>query len=77
MFEWFEINLLKSNADKCNLLVSSVEAVNLRVSEYGIKNSKYEKFLGAKFNNKLTSEKHITDTCRKAGRKTYLNDAWL
>ena len=53
LFEWFENNLLKSNADKCHLLVSSSDAVNLRVSEYDIKNSECEKLLGVKFDNKL------------------------
>ena len=38
LFEWFENNLLKSNTDKCHLLVSSSDAVSLRVSEYDIKN---------------------------------------
>ena len=65
LFEWFENNLLKSNADKCHLLVSSSDAVNLTVSEYDIKNSKCEKLLGVKFDNKLTFEKHISDICRK------------
>ena len=37
LFEWFENNLLKSNADKCHLLVSSSDAVNIIVSEYDIK----------------------------------------
>ena len=50
-------------------LVSSSDAVNLRVSEYDIKNSECEKLLGVKFDNKLTFEKHITDICRKANRK--------
>ena len=59
LFEWFENNLLKSNADKYHLLVSSSDAVNLRVSEYDIKNSECEKLLGVKFDNKLTFEKHI------------------
>ena len=61
MFEWFENNLLKGNADKCYLLVSSSDAVNLRVSEYNIRNSECEKLLGVRFDNKLTFEKHITD----------------
>ena len=61
LFEWFKNNLLKGNADKCHLLVSSSDAVNLRVSEYDIKNSKCEKLLSVKFDNKLTLEKHITD----------------
>ena len=52
LFEWFENNLLKSNVAKCHLLVSSNDAVNLRVREYEIKNSEYEKFLGVKFDSK-------------------------
>ena len=86
LFESFENNLLKSNADKCHLLVSSSDSVNLRVTEYDIKNSECDKLLRVKFDNKLTFQKHITDICRKANRKiyalariartwTYLNDA--
>ena len=71
LFEWFENYLLKSNADKCHLLVISSDAVNLRVSEYDIKNSECEKLLGLKFDNKVTFEKHITDICKKASRKIY------
>ena len=63
--------MLKSNAEKCHLLVRSSDAVNLRVSEYDIKNSECEKLLGVKCDNELTFEKHITDICRKTGRKTY------
>ena len=37
LFEWFENNLLESNTDKCHLLLSSSDAVNLRVTEYDIK----------------------------------------
>ena len=59
LFEWFENNLLKSNAGKCHLLVSSSDAVYLRVSEYDIKNSECEKLLGAKFENKLILHKKI------------------
>ena len=61
LFEWFENNLLKSNVAKCHLLVSSSDAVNLRVREYEIKNSEYEKFLGVKFDSKLKFEKR--DIC--------------
>ena len=71
LFEWFEKNLLESNTDKCHLLLSSSDAVNLRVTEYDIKNSKCEISLGVKFDNKIKFEKHITDICRKASRKIY------
>ena len=71
LLEWFENNLLKNNADKCHLLVISSDAVNLKVSEYGIKNGECEKLLIVKFDNKLIFEKHVTNICRKARRKTY------
>ena len=63
--------MLKSNADKYHLLVSPSDVVNWRVTEYEIKDSECEKLPGVTFDNKLTSEKHITDICRKASRKTY------
>ena len=34
-------------------------------------NSECEKLQCVKLDNKLTFEKHITDICRKASRKTY------
>ena len=49
LFEWFENNLLKGNADKCHLLVSSSDTVNLRVSEFDIRNSECEKLLGVTY----------------------------
>ena len=61
--------MLKGNVDKCHLLVSSNDAVNLRVSEFDMKNSEREKLLDVKFENKLTFEKHITDICGEASRK--------
>ena len=42
LFECFQNNSLKGNAGKCHLLVSSSDVVNLRVSEYDIKNSVWE-----------------------------------
>ena len=64
--------MLKSNADKCHLLISSSDVVNLSVSEYYIKNSVWEKLLGVKFDNKLIFEKYITNICRKADRIIYV-----
>ena len=58
LFEGFENNLLKSNAGICHLLVSSSNAVSIKVSEYDIKNSECEILLGVKFDNKITFEKN-------------------
>ena len=49
------------------ILVSFSDFVNMRVKEYDIKNSECE----IKYDSKLTFEKHITDICLKASRKTY------
>ena len=71
LLAWFENNLLKCIGGKYNLLVSSFDALSIKVSEYDIKNSDCEKFLGVQFDNKLTFEKHIPAICRKANIKTY------
>ena len=56
LFEWSENNF-SCSADKCHLLVSSSDTVNIRVSKYDIKNSEREKLLGVRFDNKLKFEK--------------------
>ena len=55
LFEWFRNNLLKSNADKCHLLVSTNGVVSIGLAGYKIDNSDAEKPLGAKFDKKLQS----------------------
>ena len=40
LFKWFDDNLMKSNADKCHLLVSTNETVKIQVGNYNIANSK-------------------------------------
>ena len=37
LFQWFDNNLLKSNHDKCHLLINSNENVTVHVDEYGLK----------------------------------------
>ena len=69
LFEWFKNNLLKSNADKCHLLVSTNDRVSINVDGFKIDKSDTEKLLGVKFDKKLTFDDHISDICKKAGRK--------
>ena len=37
LFKWFSDNLMKSNNEKCHLLVSTNNTVNLRVENFNIK----------------------------------------
>ena len=50
-FEWFRNNLLKSNADKCHLLVSGNHRVSMNVDWFKIDKNDTEKLLGVKFEN--------------------------
>ena len=69
LFRWFESNLLKGNADKCQFLVGASQEVSLNVNNFKIKNSECEKLLGVKFDSKLRFDQHITDLCRRPSRK--------
>ena len=54
-----------------NVILSSSDAVSLRVSGYDLKNSQCDKLLGVILENKLKFEKHVTDICRKTSTKIY------
>ena len=67
--ECFKNNFLKSNADKCYLLISTNDRVSMNVDGFKIDKSDTETLLGVKFAKKLIFYDHIFDLCKKAGRK--------
>ena len=54
---------MKSNADKCYLLVNTSDQVKIRIDIIDICNSKCEKRLGAKIDHNFTFDDHISDLC--------------
>ena len=46
LFKWFNDNLMKINADKCQLLVITYNTVKIKIENPDITNSKSEKRLG-------------------------------
>ena len=52
---------MKANLDKCHLLPSSTDEVSICVDNYNIKNSKCEKLLGIKIDNKLNFNAHVDE----------------
>ena len=58
LFKWFNGNLLKSNPDKCNLLVSTNDNVEIRIGNFRIYNTKREKLLGIHFGKKIIYQKY-------------------
>ena len=69
LFEWFKNSLLKSNAEKCHLLVSTSNRVSINVDRFKIDKSGTIKLLGAKFDRNLTFNDEISDISQKADRK--------
>ena len=50
LFKWFSENVMKSNADKCHLLVNTNNAIKIKTGNINnINNSTCEKLLGVKF----------------------------
>ena len=67
--KWFDDNLMKSNPDKCHLLVISCEKIKIEIGDFETENSKCEKLLGVHFDNRLTFDYHISGLCKKASKK--------
>ena len=59
---------MENNADKCHLLVSTNNTVNIKIGNVHITNRIREKLLGVKFDHKLTFDDHISEVCKKASR---------
>ena len=56
---------MKENTDKCHLIVSTDETIEIRVGESLIKNGTCEKLLGLKIDNKLTFDTHVRGFVRR------------
>ena len=70
LFKWFN-SLMKINAEKCHLLVSTNDTVKIKIGNFDKTNSKSEKVLGDKFDHKLSYDDHISERCKKASRKIH------
>ena len=68
LFTWFDNNLMKSNADKCHLLVSSNEKVTIKIGSHEIANTKREKLLGVHLDSGLSFDYHISEICKKESK---------
>ena len=69
LFTWFANNQMKSNHDKCHLLLSTQEEANIQIANTTIKCSQSEKMLGIILDNQLKFDKHVENICQKASRK--------
>ena len=65
-FQWFDNNLLKSNPDKCHLLINRNDNVTAHFRKCETENSKCEKLLGVKLEWKQNTDDHISNVCKEA-----------
>ena len=61
--QWVYDNQMKANPDKCHFICSTYVKVNIENQK--ICNGPCKKFLGVKFDSKLTFDAHINDICKK------------
>ena len=67
---WLDNNLMKSNDDKCRLLVSTKAKVKIKLGRQEIANSKHEKLSGVHLDSKLSLNYHKSEICKKASPKS-------
>ena len=60
---------MKGNTDKCHLIVSTDELIEIRVGESLIKSSTCEKLLDVKIGNKLNFDTQAKGLCKKTNNK--------
>ena len=67
---WLDNNLMKSNDDKCRLLVSTKAKVKIKIGRQEIANSKREKLSGVHLDSKLSLNYDKSEICKKASPKS-------
>ena len=68
---WFKQNYMKSNNDKCHLLISSPDDVTIKIGCEEINNDKNVKLLGVTIDHKLNFSEHVKILCKKASIKLH------
>ena len=73
LLEWVGNNALKANPDKFHLLLSNTdfEQVSLKIDQYDISNSNFEKLLGVTIDKQLNFNEHVSGLCKKASQKLH------
>ena len=68
LFKWFSDNQMKSNSDKCHLIVSTNDTTEIQIEDSVIKSSNTEKLLGINIDCKLNFDSHVKHLCNKANK---------
>ena len=69
LFKWFADNQMKTNEDKCHLIVSTNELTEIQIGVFSIKYGGSEKLLGVNTDRKLNFDCHVNHLCNKPNKK--------
>ena len=69
IFQWFNENTRKVNADKCHFLITTIEERDISIGGEKIQNSKSEKLLAVTIDNTLSFTEHVHKIRDKARQK--------
>ena len=69
LFKWFSDNQMKTNKDKCHLVISNNENVSMKIDNIELENTSSEKLLGIIIDSKLNFKEHLEGILKKASRK--------
>ena len=69
ILDWFRINEMKSNDDKCNLIVANNDNLSLIVGNELIESCNSVELLGITIDNELKFNEHVTNLIKKGNQK--------
>ena len=64
-------NVLKTNADKCDLIASSKVLVDIQISNIKVTSEFRVKLLGIYIDDRLNFDYHVSQLCKKASKKLH------
>ena len=71
VLDWFRINEMKANDDKCHLIVANEENISLALERDVIKSSDSVKLLGVSIDKQLNFNEHVSKLCKKGNQKLH------
>ena len=63
LMQWFNENYMKSNNDKCHLLITSSDDVSVKIGQETLINEKQVQLLGITIDHKLNFSGHVSKVC--------------
>ena len=69
LLDWFKCNEMKSNTDKCYLIIVNNQNNDIKVGNDVIISGNSVKLLGVTIDNKLNFNEHVDNICKKANNK--------